>query len=171
MDITTRKLTGTDLQPLQAISKATFMETFAAVNTEANMQRYLQESFSDEKLAEELNNPGSEFYFALLDQRVIGYLKINTGVAQTELKEAGGLEIERIYVLKEFHGLKVGQVLFNLAMEMARRRGFAYVWLGVWEENHRAIAFYRKNGFEAFDKHVFHLGDDAQTDLLMRCWL
>lgn len=167
-EITVIKIDETEIGTLQAISKQTFYETFSAVNTEENMNRYLEESFSIEKLTEELNNPGAAFYFARLNEEVIGYLKLNTGTSQTELKDSRALEIERIYVPQAYHGKKVGQVLYEKAIQVARDAGVDYVWLGVWEENARAIRFYEKNGFVPFDKHLFKLGDDIQTDIMMK---
>lgn len=90
------------------------------------------------------------------------------GPSQTENTDENALEIERIYVLKEFLGKKVGQVLYEKAIEISTQKEVDFVWLGVWEENQRAIRFYHKNGFEAFDKHVFQLGDGKQTDILMK---
>jgi ribosomal protein S18 acetylase RimI-like enzyme len=162
------KIELSDIEQLQAIGKQTFFETFADKNTEENMQKYLEEGFTVEKLTAELTNPDSEFYFAKLDNQVIGYLKINFGAAQTELKDTKSLEIERIYVLKEFHGKKVGQILYDTAFDIAKQKNADYLWLGVWEENPRAISFYKKNGFVEFDKHIFVLGDDAQTDIMMK---
>ncbi len=132
------------------------------------MQSYLNNQLSLEHLTFELNQAGSEFYFALNNQRIIGYLKINFVDAQTELKDKQAMEIERIYVLKEFYGLGVGQILFDHALKIGRNKSLQYIWLGVWEENHRAIRFYEKNGFETFDKHLFLLGSDKQTDLMMK---
>lgn len=162
------KISIEQLEQLQTIGRQTFVETFSESNTEEHMNQYLQEAFSLEKLAEELNNPHSLFYFAQVKNQVIGYLKMNFGDAQTELKEKEGLEIERIYVLKEFHGQRVGQLLYEKALEVAKAKAATYVWLGVWEENPRAIAFYKKNGFVEFDTHVFKLGDDEQTDIMMK---
>jgi diamine N-acetyltransferase len=167
-NINIRKIGLKDINLLQTISKQTFHETFAAVNKEENMARYLAESFSIEKLTTELNNPDAAFYFAVQDEEVIGYLKLNTGASQTELKDSRALEIERIYVAKAFHGKKVGQLLYEKAIQVARKAGLEYVWLGVWEENARAIRFYEKNGFVPFDKHLFKLGDDIQTDIMMK---
>ena len=162
------KLTNKDVDQLQQISRQTFHETFAAVNSEADMNQYLEQSFARDKLTAELINEESEFYFARVNNIIAGYLKLNRGQAQTELKNATGLEIERIYVLKEFHGKQVGQALYEKAVEVANTMQADYIWLGVWEENQRAIAFYRKNGFEPFDTHLFRLGDDVQTDILMK---
>ncbi|OKL41103.1 GNAT family N-acetyltransferase [Pontibacter flavimaris] len=167
-NIDIRKATESDLDLLQKIGRQTFSETFSAANTEENLKQYLQEGFSAEKLAAELRDPGSAFYFALLGTDVIGYLKLNVGQSQTELKDDSALEIERIYVLKEFHGSRVGQRLFEQAIQTARQKNLDYVWLGVWEENPRAINFYRKNGFVAFGKHTFRLGQDEQTDIMMK---
>lgn len=166
--IHTKRITLKNINELQKIGRLTFFETFAALNTEENMRKYLEENFSLEKLTEELKNKDSEFYFAMLDNNVIGYLKLNHGQSQTELQEDLSLEIERIYVDKAFHGKSVGQVLYEKAMEVARNANVNYVWLGVWEENARAINFYKKNGFVEFDKHAFTLGNDEQTDILMK---
>jgi ribosomal protein S18 acetylase RimI-like enzyme len=169
--INIKRVTLNDIDHLQKIGKQTFYETFSAGNTEENMRKYLEDGFAIEKLTAELNNKSSEFYFAVLDNHVIGYLKLNFGQSQTELKDDKALEIERIYVLREFHGKKVGQLLYEKAMQIARQSDADYVWLGVWEENPRAINFYRKNGFVEFDKHIFKLGNDEQTDIMMRLQL
>lgn len=143
-DIQIEKISLNEIDQLQKIGRQTFQETFSEVNSEENMKKYLEESFSAEKLTSELSNPDSEFYFAVLDDKVIGYLKINFGDSQTELKDQKSLEIERIYVSKEFHGKKVGQLLYEKAIEIAKIKKSHYVWLGVWEENHRALSFYKK---------------------------
>lgn len=166
--ITIKKLTTQDLLPLQQIGRQTFYETFAGDNSPEDMEKYLDESFAISKLTAEINNVNSEFYFAQIENNVLGYLKLNWGNAQTEEQDQNALEIERIYVLKVFHGKSVGQVLFDKAIEVAKAKKANYVWLGVWEENHRAIQFYQKNGFIAFDKHIFQLGTDKQTDILMK---
>ncbi len=169
MDTIKTKIIGlTDIEQLQKIGKQTFLETFADSNTEENMQKYLDESFSVNKLTTELKNPNSEFYFAILNTNIIGYLKINFAHAQSELRDQKTLEIERIYVLKEFHGKNVGQILYNIAFNIAKKSDVNYIWLGVWEKNPRAINFYKKNGFVEFDKHIFKLGNDEQTDIMMK---
>jgi ribosomal protein S18 acetylase RimI-like enzyme len=170
-NIETIKVTLCDIDQLQKIGRQTFYETFSAGNTEENMKKYLEEGFSDKKLKTELNDENAEFYFAKIDNDVIGYLKLNFGASQTELKDNKALEIERIYVLSEFHGKKVGQILYDKALEVAKQKNVNYVWLGVWEENPRAINFYRKNGFVEFDKHIFKLGEDEQTDIMMKLQL
>lgn len=167
-NISIRPASLSDISKLRKIGRRTFEETFSGSNTPENMVRYLDESFSAEKLASELSDPDAAFYFAVSGEEVIGYLKLNFGASQTELNDNRSVEIERIYVLKEFHGQKVGQMLYEKAIHVAREACADYIWLGVWEENPRAIAFYEKNGFKPFDKHIFKLGDDEQTDLMMK---
>ncbi len=165
--ITIERVKLTDINKLQEIGQSTFFEAFAEVNTEENMKNYLENSFSEEKLNLELTNEDSQFYFALVNGNVVAYLKINFGEAQSEKME-NALEIERIYVLKAFHGKGVAQALYQKAIDIAYEIQVGNVWLGVWEENYRALRFYEKNGFTAFGKHAFWLGDDEQTDLLMK---
>lgn len=163
-----KRVSLNDISLLQIVGRQTFSETFSAVNTAENMKKYLEEAFSVDKLTAELKDKNAEFYFATLGHQVIGYLKVNYGPSQTELKDKDTIEIERIYVLKEFHGKKVGQLLYEKAIQIAVQRQAPFVWLGVWEKNHRAQSFYRKNGFVAFDKHIFKLGNDVQTDIMMK---
>ena len=170
-NITIPGVTLNDIEQLQIISRETFSETFSSSNTKENIAKYLEDGFSIEKLTEELNNEYSEFYFAVIDDKVVGYLKLNFGSSQSEIQDSISLEIERIYVLQQYHGKKVGQVLYEKAMQVAEDKKVDYVWLGVWEENPRAIRCYQKNGFVEFDKHIFRLGDDEQTDIMMKRFL
>ncbi|AKD03434.1 GNAT family N-acetyltransferase [Pontibacter korlensis] len=171
VNINITRVTPADIDQLQKIGRQTFSETFSAGNTEKNMAKYLDEGFSIEKLTTELNNQSSEFYFATFGDEIVGYLKLNFGQSQTELKDNKALEIERIYVVKDFHGKGVGQLLYEKAIKIARQVDADYVWLGVWEENPRAINFYKKNGFVEFDRHIFRLGDDEQIDIMMKLQL
>ena len=168
MELVIRKISIDHLYQLQKIGKTTFTETFTEHNTKEDLDKYLEESFSNEKLSSELNNPYSSFYFAEIEDNVVGYLKINFGASQTELKDNEALEIERIYVLQAYHGKKLGQALYEKAISIAKEMKVNYVWLGVWEENNKAIQFYKKNGFVPFDTHIFKLGNDEQTDIMMK---
>ncbi len=157
-----------DIEHLKSIGKRTFYETFVKSNSKEDMQKYLADNFSTQILTSELNNPTSQFYFARVNNQVIGYLKINWAQSQTETNHDNALEIERIYVLKEYLGKQVGKILYNKALQVAQDKTLEYVWLGVWEHNPRAIRFYEKNGFVIFDKHTFTVGTDDQIDLLMK---
>ena len=164
-----RQLTLADLDQLQSISRTTFHETFAADNSEVDMAHYLEHNLSASRLAQELVNPESRFYFAEDDDgNALGYLKTNTGAAQSEPQDPQALEIERIYVLSAHHGQGVGAALYRQARHDAEQQGAPYLWLGVWEHNRSALQFYQKHGFTAFASHTFTLGSDAQTDILMK---
>jgi ribosomal protein S18 acetylase RimI-like enzyme len=168
MPIHLKKVLLNEVEVLRGISRRTFYETFAGANSAEDMEQYLAEELSADRLAAELGAGCSVFYFAMEDEDVIGYLKLNRGPCQTELKEENGLEIERIYVLKEYQGRKAGKLLLEKALEAAAEGNKAYVWLGVWEENTAAIGFYERYGFREFNRHVFRLGNDEQTDIMMR---
>lgn len=163
-----RGISSVDMEEWQTISKQTFLETFEDSNSTENMKKYIEDSFNSDKLIKEIENRNSKIFFATLNDKVIGYLKLNFGQAQSELKNEKGFEIERIFILKDFFGKKVGQILLDYAVQIAKQIKSEYIWLGVWEKNPRAIRFYHKNGFVEFDKHIFKLGDDMQTDLMMK---
>lgn len=162
------QVNSSSLVLLQKISIQTFKETFSDSNTEKDMEAYLTAHFSAAQLHSELTNPNSRFYFAEIDNNIVGYLKLNFSTAQTEIFERDTVEIERIYVLSQFQGKGVGQMLFRHALKVAKQRTAEYLWLGVWEHNLKAIEFYKKNGLQIFDKHIFRLGNDEQTDWLMK---
>ena len=162
-----RKATAADLEIIQEISINTFIETFAEANSPKNMEIYIQEHFNTTQVASEINNPESVFYLATLGTNTLGYLKLNFGNTQTDNHNLQAMEIQRIYVLKAFHGKKIGQLFLNHAVKIGQQSGVESIWLGVWEENHKAIEFYNKNDFIEFDKHSFTLGKEVQTDLLM----
>jgi ribosomal protein S18 acetylase RimI-like enzyme len=167
-DLKIRKVQKDGLEELIRISRSTFSESFAAYNTEDDMARYLAQAFSQEQLASELSNPESAFFFAELDGTVVGYMKTNTGGAQSADRFPDALQLERIYVVPSQQGKGIGQILMDEVIQMARQGGHNQVWLSVWERNPDAIRFYERNGFEVFDQCVFILGQDNQTDVMMR---
>ncbi len=170
-DLIIKKVVLKEVTDLEKISRKTFLEAYSAGNPEEDLVQYLDEEVSLEKLKLELKNKDSEFYFAILDNEIIGYLKINFSQAQTEIKDDKSLEIQRIYVLEEFQGKRIGKSLYQKAVEIASQKDLDYLWLGVWKENSHAIQFYEKIGFVAFDKHIFQLGSDAQIDIMMKLQL
>ena len=157
-----------DVPDLQKIYRQTFCETFAEQNSEEDMRKFLDEAYSEKKLKSELENEESETFLAAENQKILGVLKINTGNAETESGFQNSLEIQRIYVLKEAKGLGIGTAFMNLAEKKARELGVSFIWLGVWEKNFPAQKFYTDKGFRKFSEHDFVLGDDVQTDFLMR---
>jgi len=168
VDTKISKVAPTELRQLQLISRRTFLETFGQQNTQADTEKYLNENFSDSVLTNELLNLNSVFYFARMGNEIVGYLKMNFGQSQTELQDETAAEIERIYFLHEYYGKNIGKLLYEKVLELAIEHGSKYLWLGVWKENPRAIRFYEKCGFVEFDNHMFKLGDDEQTDIMMK---
>jgi len=166
--ITIKKVTPADAEALLAFSKNTFYYFYAHLNTEENIEAYSSVNFTMENMLKQLNNPNSEFYFAFNGDEIAGYLKLNFGDAQTDIKDDNTMEVERIYVSKEHHGKYIGKQLLDFALDIANSKQFAYAWLGVWEHNDKALAFYKRNGFEVFDSHPFWLGDEKQVDLMMK---
>lgn len=163
-----RRVEAGEALALQAIARETFTETFRGDNSSSSLQKYLKEHLNLEQMQKELATAESAFYFAQQGEVIVGYLKLNQGAAQKEAHLENALEIERIYALASTHGQGVGQALCTQAIENAQTGGFAWLWLGVWEENPRAIRFYEKNGFMPFSVRTFVLGDEAQDDILMR---
>ena len=157
---------STEVNKLCEISQETFVETFAPVNTPKDLQDYLAQNLTIEKLQQEVANPESFFYFLKKEGAIAGFIKLNVGQAQTEYQSADSMEIERIYVKQQFQGQGCGQELFTFALKKAKDFGKKRVWLGVWEYNTKAISFYQKQGFQQFDQHNFWMGDDPQTDLI-----
>ena len=163
-----KKCSLDDILDLQKIYRQTFFETFSEQNSEENMRIFLDKAYSEEKLKSEIEDKESETFLAVENQKILGVLKINTGNAETESGLKNSLEIQRIYILKESKGLGIGTVLMNLAEKKARELGVSFIWLGVWEKNFPAQKFYTDKGFRRFSEHAFVLGDDIQTDFLMK---
>jgi ribosomal protein S18 acetylase RimI-like enzyme len=163
-----RKVEIAEADTLLAFSKETFYEFFAHLNDPANMEAYSSVAFTSESIMDQLTNANSEFYFALYEDDIVGYMKLNFNDMQNEFKDKNALEIERIYVSGEHHGKRIGKQLLDFALDIARGKQFDYVWLGVWEDNYKAMGFYERNGFELCGSHEFLLGEDKQTDLLMK---
>jgi ribosomal protein S18 acetylase RimI-like enzyme len=161
-------VTYNDAAILLELSRKTFFEAFAHLNSAADMEAYAAKTFTLQKFQDELNNPDSFFYFAIVDDAIAGYLKINLNTAQTDLQDPTALEVERIYVLKEHQGKRIGNKLLDFAIDTAIDKKLTYIWLGVWEHNAGAIRLYESKGFKVFSSHPFVLGKDEQTDLLMR---
>ena len=166
-DLEFHRVQKIDLLALQEISRQTFFDTFGKLNTIEDMNHYLEVNLSLEQLTLELNNPFTSFYFAKNSKEILAYLKLNEAEAQTEKRDIPSLEIERIYVCKEYQNRGVGQFLLNHSIQITKNKQLNLIWLGVWEHNVSAIRFYERNHFQFFGKHSVMLGSDEQTDLLM----
>mgnify|MGYP005753176855 CR=1 FL=1 len=156
-----------DLHQLQKLSYETFDETFRDQNSPEAMSAYLEKAFNLAQLEKEMSNRNSQFYFVYVNDEVAGYLKVNTNDAQSEQMGEDSFEIERIYIKSSFQKHGLGRHLFNKAMELAKEGNKKSIWLGVWEKNENAIAFYERMGFVQTGTHSFFMGDEEQTDYIM----
>ncbi len=174
MSIHLQKITKNNVQDLQEVSIQTFTETFKDNNSEKSLNDYLNTAYELTKLEKELENPHSEFYFAYFNNELAGYLKININDAQSEKMGENALEVERIYIKmeriyikKSFKRRGIGRHLIETAEQLAKKYQKNLMWLGVWEYNPKAIAFYETLGFKVIGAHSFFMGEEEQTDLIM----
>jgi len=166
--ISIQPVLSSDVDALLSLSIKTFYDAFEHLNNPEDFEAYTSVAFTHDKLLSEINNPDSVFYFALIDDEKVGYIKLNYALAQTEFKDADAVEVERIYVLADQQGKQIGQQLLDFAVAKAIEDNLKYIWLGVWEHNLNARRFYERSGFKAFSNHQFVLGNDVQTDILMK---
>jgi len=163
-----KKTNLSNLNLIIELGRETYYDTFHAMNTEQTMSDYLNEAFNEAKIAEEMNNPMSEFYILHHEKTPSAYIKVNRAPAQSDINDPHSLELERIYVRKDYKGLGFGRFLINETVSLAKSYNCLFLWLGVWEKNTPALAFYRKMGFFEFGRHKFQMGEELQSDLLLK---
>jgi diamine N-acetyltransferase len=165
-----RQATVEDARLLTDLSYTTFWDAFAhhPKNAPDDLNHYMRQAFNVEQIAAELADPNSVFLIATIDEKPAGYAKLIVGNIEPGIAATRPVELSRLYSHQEFLGKGVGQNLMDACFEFAKEQTHDVMWLGVWEFNPRAQAFYRKNGFREVGKHTFQLGSDPQTDLLMQ---
>ena len=161
------KATIKDVPQLSELSASTFYDTYAIYNTEENLRLYM-EHFRPEQLEKEIRTNDIVFFIAWLEEQMVGYAKVTSNNHPAELAGYSPIEIERIYVLPNFKGKKIGSKLIHHCIEYGRQQEKDVLWLGVWEHNPKAIAFYTSLGFEKFGEHDFVFGEDIQNDWMMK---
>ncbi len=166
--ISIRAATERDASALAKLAEETFRAAFAEVNTAANMQRYCETSYAEHLQLAEIRDPRLETWLVEDGGGLVAYAQLRRGGAPAAVGAQRPIEIQRFYVRADVHGQGVAPALMEHVLGRAVAGGADVVWLGVWERNPRAIAFYRKWRFEAVGEHVFMLGDDPQRDVLMR---
>jgi ribosomal protein S18 acetylase RimI-like enzyme len=166
-NISIRRATDADAVLLAELGARTFRETFADSTKHEDMDAYLSASFGEERQAAELADAASIFFVAETGGAACGFAKLHAGEAEACVKGQKPVELARIYVGREWFGRGVGAALMRACVEEARRVGHLTMWLGVWEHNARAQAFYRKWDFRVVGEHVFPVGSDPQIDLIM----
>lgn len=167
VEVTIRRAISDDAALLAELGARTFQQTFAADNTSDDMASYLALHFSVAQQTAELTHPASTFLIAEVDGQTAGYAKLHAGDPPKDIEGAMPIELVRLYVSQEWLGRGVGEVLMRACLDEASSAGHETLWLGVWERNARAQAFYRKWDFRAVGEHIFQLGADMQRDILM----
>jgi ribosomal protein S18 acetylase RimI-like enzyme len=166
--VSIRLATPADAGLIADLSRQTFYDAFAADNTPEDMDKFMNEQFAREKLMAEVEDPSSIFLLAMMEHEVAGYARLREVVNPPELGDKPAIEIARIYAATNTIGKGAGSALMQHCLAIAQEKKKELVWLGVWEHNQRAIVFYTKWGFRKFGEHLFVVGNDPQTDWLMK---
>lgn len=162
-----RKANASDAQKLSVLAEKTFRDTFGAVNTVEDMELHCQSNYSEAIQASEISNPNMITLLAEEAGRFVGFAQLCWGSAPKCVSGKSPGEIQRLYVINDWHGKGIAQELMQACIEQLKKCGSDVVWLGVWERNPKAITFYKKFGFVEVGDHVFLLGSDPQRDIVM----
>jgi diamine N-acetyltransferase len=166
--IVIREAQPNDMQELREVAISSYQDAFASFNTPQNMEAYFSESYNLTTLIKELTEPDSKLFLACEDEKIVGFSRLRESNEVADLLGKNVVELQRLYVLTDVHGKSVGKLLMESSLHYAREKKYDWIWLGVWERNFKAQHFYSKWGFEKFSEHVFWMGDDAQTDWLLK---
>jgi diamine N-acetyltransferase len=162
-----RRAVPGDAPSLSVLAERTFRDAFGARNSPGNMDLHCSRMFGAEIQQREIEDPGLITTVAESDGRMIGFSQLRPGQAHASVAAARPTELRRLYVVAGSHGHGVGRQLMQEALAAAAREGCDVLWLGVWEHNPKAMAFYRRFGLEIVGTHAFMLGQDRQRDLVM----
>ncbi|NNF17438.1 MAG: GNAT family N-acetyltransferase [Gammaproteobacteria bacterium] len=166
-NVNIRNAAADDSVALARFAKHTFLATYQEQNRPEHIQEYVSHAFSPATIGTELHDPAAVFLVAERDSRIIGYTKLREVPAPEGVPQHGAMEMERIYVARDYFGHGIGRMLVDAAVAQAVHRNFGFIWLGVWKQNPEAVAFYRKCGFEIVGSKVFMMGQDPQEDHVM----
>jgi ribosomal protein S18 acetylase RimI-like enzyme len=156
-----------DSEIIADVGSRSFQDAFGENNSPADMQKYLLEKFSIENIKKEISDVNAKFFIAYYNEIPAGYLKMVKSDVPAEIKEKNPVELQRIYVLKEYYDKKIGKELMHICTRYAIENNFDSVWLGVWQHNNKAVEFYKRWGFEIIGTRNFKLGNDIKEDYLM----
>ena len=157
-----------DAEMIADLSRRTFYDTFAAQNTQEDMDKFMNEQFTRPRLMEEVTLPDNIFIIAEINDEPVGYARLRESEPPEELNGLPSIEIARIYAVQSGIGKGIGSALMKKCIDVAFELGKRVIWLGVWEKNERAISFYARWGFEKSGEHDFVLGNDVQHDWIMK---
>jgi diamine N-acetyltransferase len=167
MNITVRRGISSDAGSLAELAARTFRDTFAAHNDPQDMALHVAQAYGPVQQGRELADPNIMTLLADVGGQAVGYAQLRRGPAPACVAGEAPIELWRLYVDREWHGHGIAQELMRHVDLEARRGAARTLWLGVWERNQRAKAFYRKWSFVDVGSHVFMVGSDAQTDRIL----
>jgi ribosomal protein S18 acetylase RimI-like enzyme len=158
-----------DYSTICEVGKTTFYETWRPVNTENDMQLYMKKEFDGEKIKSDiLNSTVNTFLICYDNKKPIGYVKLRRDRTYEEFRGERVIELERIYVKKEWQDKKAGKALMDFSIDLAKKEKYLWLWLGVNIDNFKAIRFYKQYGFVIFGEKAFQLGEAVDNDYLMK---
>lgn len=163
-----RRVEPSKLETLRVFAERTFRIAFEADNEPVDFEQYCRENFTAENFAAQLRHPASEFWFGFWDDTLAAYLKLNFDQNPSGLADCRTVQVERLYVEPAFQGRRIGEKLLDLAFERAQLVQAEWIWLSVWQKNPPALRFYERCGYEIFGTEVFWVGEDPQTDWLVK---
>jgi len=166
--ITIRELSVNDIPALRELAIRIYRDTFSVSNTEENMESFINMDYTLDRFQAEFREQGSHYFFAEEEGTPAGYLRVRKNDEAETYLGKNTIELHRIYIDQKYQGRKIGVLLMQHAINIAQELKVDWIWLGVWEKNPRAQKFYEQWGFERFSEHIFQMGDESQTDWLMK---
>jgi ribosomal protein S18 acetylase RimI-like enzyme len=163
-----RQAEDSDAPALAVLAEKAFRDAFAALNTIADMQMHCAQSYGQALQLAEIRDPSRETFVVESDGSLAAYAQLRLDAKSPRVTGDRQMEIQRFYVDAKYHGAGIAHQLMGHIVARAGAAGDSALWLGVWERNPKAIAFYRKWGFDVVGEHIFNLGNDPQRDLVMR---
>lgn len=157
-----------DLVALRNLAIEIYDDTFRESNSPENMQAFFDECYNSEVFLKEFKEPNTKLYLACNEEQLAGFMRLRVNPEVDKYLGSNHLELHRLYIHKDYQGLKLGQRFMQMALDFAKEQGFDWMWLGVWEKNFKAQHFYTQWGFERFSEHMFPMGDDPQVDWLLK---
>jgi|SRR3989344_387392 len=156
-----------DTEILIEIGARTFFEAYINRKNKAGIESYIKKYLSSKNISEELKSPSNIFLIALSDNMPIGYAKLRKNGIPGGLGKKS-IEIERMYLIKEKIGKGIGKIVMKKCLDIARKKGYKIVWLGVWEQHINAIGFYKRFEFKKFGEQKFKFGNKLHKDILLK---
>lgn len=167
MSFALRRAVAGDAPSLAVLAERTFRDAFGARNSPEDMDVHCARHFGPDMQAREIADPGIVTTLAISAGQIIGFSQMMPSRLHADVVAKRPAELNRLYVAAAWQRKGVGQALMNDAIRVAKSAGADWLWLGVWEHNPKAIAFYRKAGFDDVGSHSFMLGSDQQRDVVM----